>query len=59
MTKGKGVVNLGAGIVLGVVIGSAMHQLAIWLPLGIGLGIAGLLVARRQKPAGSPGNQAV
>jgi hypothetical protein len=51
MTKGKGVIVLGAPLVLAVVIGSAMHQLALWLPLGAVIALAGLLIARREKAA--------
>jgi hypothetical protein len=48
MKKGTGTIAMGSGIVIGVVLGTAMHQLALWLPIGIALGAAGLLIDRRR-----------
>jgi hypothetical protein len=51
MKKGTGTIAMGSGIVLGVVLGTAMHQLAVWLPIGIALGVVGLLIDRRRAEA--------
>ncbi len=55
MTKGKGVIPLGAGLAIGIAIGAGMHNVALGIPIGIALGGAGWLFTRLHKPEAKEG----
>ncbi len=47
MTKGRGVLPIGAGLAIGIAIGAGMHQIGVGIAIGVALSGAALLVTRR------------
>ena len=50
MTKGRGVLPIGAGLAIGIAIGVAMHQIGAGIAIGVALGSGSWLFTRRPKP---------